>query len=386
MMRNATIIAMAISIALLCTAAAFAEELPDGVQVIDCLWPDRVPLGATALYRALIINNGERRLVVVAPRIQQDSQKARFFVGRGSPCQYQVMKARGIPFVPSRELEALGPGRITLEPGEMGTWDVPLPAPGADEPPTLGKHHVSVDLALGYPAVPGKTAGTPGSRYPAKGVIVIKNIDSQDPSKWSVPSAIHHEFSSAYTLTDPSGKDKVYYERYLETWLQTHDCDDYVQTVLRMEEVRRSLSQKMNEAGPSSPPFSEIKQRQSFKELEDNRYAALAGYGGGSKITLLDTVRNLSRMSPGRVKYQYSPSLLNNTVVSFERAKYFVREFGLKWQAYLGSAVGLLGTAEEERALKAIQEVAASSPDCVARYLAQRVLEVYDEVRGGKSR
>jgi hypothetical protein len=189
-----------------------------------------------------------------------------------------------------------------------------------------------------------------------------------------------------WTVVQPTGRDKVYYDAYIRPWIKSGD----LAVKRELDEKRRRRSRELRAAeppaGPSSPPFSEIKQRQSFKELEDNRYAALAGYGGGRKITLLDRVRNLSRMAPGRVKYQYSPNLLDSTVASFERAGYFVKKYGLKWQAYLGSAVGLLGTAKEKRALEAIHEVATSSPDCVARYLAKRVLEVYDEVRGGKNR
>jgi len=339
-------------------------------KVIDCPMARTVPLGAGVYVSVLAVNTGSTKITVFQPT---------------PPGGWSVLRRTNGKWVLQREPVDSKSQRLLdhwiLAPGEM--VEITVPASISTRAP--GKYGYELDLCVVNREVGPRNflrwlhSGGGANRGDGNG---------KDASPASIACAFFHgdvrKIHGTVTVKRPTGKDKTYYDAYIRPWAESGDIDVKMRLRKKRNERSRELRAAEPPAGPASPPFSEIQKRQSFKELEDNRYAALAWNGGGSKITLLDTVRDLSRMTPGRVKYQYSPNLLNSTVASFERARYFVKEYGLKWQAYLASTVDLLGTAEEKRALKAIHEVAASSPDCVARYLAKRVLEVYDEVRGGK--
>jgi len=332
------------------------------VEVIDCVFPEEVELGDRAHLQVLVVNNDKEPITLFDPRwVEPGKHWGDDVMGQGR------VHGRWIPH------------RI-VEPEEMWYFSVDASftreagsfAAQAEMCVVHGKVEPLVILAA-QDATSDEERNEAYLRFERMRIDPCSALDGE-----------RKVLKAAWKVVQPTGKDKAYYDAYIRPWVESGD-----RAVKReLDEKRRRRSRELRAAeppaDPSSLPFSEIQKRQSFKELEDNRYAALAGYGGWSKVTLLDTVRRYARITPGPGKYHYGPHVFQNAITSFDRAEYFVRKHNLGWQAYLSRAVFFIGTAEEKRALKAIHEVATSSPDCVARYLAKRVLEVYDEVRGGK--
>jgi len=352
-------------------AAAVGESHDrPGWRVIQCSATPVVPVGASGIHNVLVANPTSGSITVFEPT---GVGAVYHFDGAGSTTGergYRVGTRH-----PERRLDV-----EVLHPGEMVVFN--FHAPVSTRKP--GKFSYRFDVCI----VPSELGPADYHRWLRADAIPVHG--PQAPEESSVASqacaffgGVTKRFRGSLTVVEPTGNDKAYYDAYIRPWITSGNLA--VKRDLDEKRRRRSRELKAAEppADPSSLPFSEIKQRQSFKELEDNRYAALAWVGGERKITLFEYERrNLSSRTAHR--YEDGSASLKELVFSFEKSKRYVDMYNLRWGAYLGAAVSLFGTSQEQRGFKAVQRVATSSPDCVARYLAKRVLEVYDEVRGGK--
>ena len=331
------------------------------IEVVDCVFPETVELGDRAYLQVLVVNNDDEPITVFDPR----------WVAPGKHWGDDVM---GQGRVHGRWI----PHRI-VEPGEI--WYFSVDAPFARE---TGDFAAQAEMCLVHGKVEplvilaAQDATTDEERNEA--YLKFKKI-RVDPC-----SALDGErkvFKATWKVVQPTGKDKAYFDKYLRDWVESGDTEVRTRLKEKLRERWRELEAKNPTPGPYAPPFSELKQRQSFKELEDNRYAALAGYGGGGKVELLDYEKRFLS-AKGGYRFDDDSPAFSKLVFSFEKARYYVDKYNLRWGSYLGAAVSLFGTSKENDGLDAVQRVASESPDCVQRYLAKRVLEIYAEVRGSK--
>ena len=312
------------------------EPDPSRIEFTYCVVGQESLLGMAPVIRILAENPGESD-VYIHHTVTNDAKSLEF--GSSEPSNDMWARPR---------IRRIGPGETIVVTERLSV------VPGTP----VGTYGWQVEVCI----------LTEGFRYPE--APDIREFQADPCAFWEGERRV---FDGEYSLVDPVGFDKIYFEKNLADWYWSGDQEMLKNSQEQHVEERPFSNQDIAEL--SSRPFKELRAQPWFDTEMNNQYFAAQyarSFGVSDVSGTLDYLSSLFRFPSQQVERDISPKAIH----AAELLRFWSKESDQVWPQYVVALVGsTAGTKREPEALQELRGIADSCPDCFARWMAARLVE-----------